>query len=183
MAGPLSVTNTAGLSGRSLRIAVTIVAVTGFSLFGYDQGLMSGLITGDKFNEEFPATAGDDQHATVIQGAVTACYEIGCFFGAIFALFRGDHYGRRPIVLLGSILLTVGAVISVTTFEGHWPLGQFVVGRVISGLGNGMNTATIPVWQSEMSHAENRGILVSFEGSVIAVGTFVAYWIVSVYHT
>ncbi|KAJ4125122.1 sugar transporter-like protein [Fusarium oxysporum] len=40
-----------------------------------------------------------------------------------------------------------------------------------------MNTATIPVWQSEISRPENRGKLVNLEGSVIAIGTFVAYWI------
>lgn len=167
----------AGLSGRKLRVAVTIVATLGFSLFGYDQGLMSGIITGTEFNKEFPPTGGDSTHATVIQGAVTACYEIGCFIGALFALFRGDLIGRRPLVLAGSSIIILGTVISVASFGDHWGLGQFVVGRVITGVGNGMNTATIPVWQSEMSRPENRGRLVNLEGSVIAVGTFVAYWI------
>lgn len=170
-------TNTYGLSGKKLRVAVTLTAVTGFSLFGYDQGLMSGIITGTQFNEEFPPTHGKDRHATVVQGAVTACYEIGCFFGALYALFSGDKTGRRPIVIIGSILMIIGTVISTAAFGPQWGMGQFVVGRVISGIGNGMNTATIPVWQSEMSKAENRGLLVSFEGSVIAVGTFIAYWI------
>ncbi|GME99879.1 unnamed protein product [[Candida] boidinii] len=48
--------NTSGLSDRKLRIAVTFVAVTGFSLFGYDQGLMSGLLGGEQFQDEFPGT-------------------------------------------------------------------------------------------------------------------------------
>lgn len=34
-------TNTAGLKGRPLRQFVTFTAVMGFSLFGYDQGLVS----------------------------------------------------------------------------------------------------------------------------------------------
>ena len=34
-----------------------------------------------------------------------------------------------------------------------------------------MNTATIPVWQSEMSKPENRGKLVNLEGAVVAFGT------------
>ncbi|CCE73009.1 Piso0_000018 [Millerozyma farinosa CBS 7064] len=177
-------TNTGGLRGRPLRVAVSAVATTGFSLFGYDQGLMSGLITATQFNEEFPATwskdgytASQKQHATVIQGAVTACYEIGCFFGAILALVRGDRIGRRPLVLVGALLIIIGTVISTAAFGPHWGLGQFVIGRVITGIGNGMNTATIPVWQSEISRPENRGKLVNLEGSVIAIGTFVAYWI------
>lgn len=172
-----------GLEGRPLRLLITVIAVTGFSLFGYDQGLMAGIITGTQFNDEFPATKDlgtskeQSHHATVIQGAVTACYELGCFFGALFALFRGDAYGRKPMVFAGSLIIIGGTVISVAAFREHWGLGQFVVGRVITGIGNGLNTATIPVWQSEMSRAENRGRLVNLEGSVVAVGTFVAYWL------
>ena len=177
-------TSTAGLTGQKLRAAITITSVMGFSLFGYDQGLMSGLISGTQFNDEFPATkvpdgasAAYEQHVSVIRGAVTACYEIGCFFGAIFTLAFGERIGRTRLCFAGGIILIVGAVISTTCFKGHWALGQFVVGRVISGVGNGMNTATIPVWQSETSQAKNRGLLVCLEGAVIAVGTFVAYWI------
>ncbi|CAK9439962.1 uncharacterized protein LODBEIA_P40620 [Lodderomyces beijingensis] len=166
-------TNTSGLKGKSLRMAITATAVCGFSLFGYDQGLMSGLISADKFNEEFPATRNNG----TIQGAVTASYELGCFFGALFALIKGERTGRRPLVLVGSVLIIIGAIISATPVRPHWPLGQFVVGRVVTGLGNGLNTATIPVWQSEMSRAENRGFLVNMEGAFIAVGTFVAYWV------
>lgn len=177
MLGLYARTNTFGLLGFKLRAAVTFTATMGFSLFGYDQGLMSGLITGEQFNNEFPATKGSSHHATVIQGAVTSCYELGCFFGAVFVLLRGDKLGRKPLVIIGSSIIILGTIISVTAFREHWGLGQFVVGRVITGIGNGMNTATIPVWQSEMSKAENRGRLVNLEGSVVAVGTFVAYWL------
>lgn len=167
-----------GLRGKKLRWAITTTSVIGFSLFGYDQGLMSGIITGAQFNQEFPPTAGDSHHATVVQGAVVSCYELGCFFGAIFTLLRGERIGRRPLMLFGAVLMVIGVIISVTPFKGHFALGQFVIGRVISGLGNGMNTATIPVWQSELSKAHNRGLLVTLEGAVIALGTFIAYWLV-----
>lgn len=138
---------------------------------------MSGIITGPQFNAEFPPTAGNDEYANVIRGAVTSCYEIGCFFGAVFVLMRGDRIGRRPLVIVGSFIIIIGTIISTAAFGDRWGLGQFVIGRVVTGLGNGMNTATIPVWQSEISRAENRGRLVNLEGSVIAVGTLIAYWI------
>lgn len=152
---------------------ITVIATTGFSLFGYDQGLMSGIISAPQFNREFPATKND----ATVQGAVVSCYELGCFFGAIFALCCGDKLGRKPIMLAGAIIIIIGTVISVTPTINNWPLGQFVIGRVITGIGNGMNTATIPVWQSEMSRAENRGFLVNIEGAVVAVGTMIAYWL------
>ena len=181
-------TTTCGLRGRKLHIAITITSVLGFSLFGYDQGLMSGIISGDQFTQEFPPlyippedspdySASYSQHVSVLRGAVTACYELGCFFGAIFTLMYGEKIGRTPLLVAGGIIMVVGAVISTAAFGPQWGLGQFVVGRVISGLGNGMDTATIPVWQSECSRAHNRGFLVCFEGAIIAVGTFVAYWV------
>ncbi|AAS52059.1 ADR139Cp [Eremothecium gossypii ATCC 10895] len=173
-------TATGGFSGRALRLAVTITAVTGFSLFGYDQGLLSGLINGEQFNHEFPATLeqGDnDRHATVVQGAVTSCYELGCFFGSLYVMVDGERRGRKPLIIMGSLLTILGTVVSVAAFREHWGLGQFVIGRVVTGLGTGLNTSTIPVWQSEMSKPKNRGLLVNLEGSVIAVGTMIAYWI------
>ncbi|KAK7679558.1 hypothetical protein QCA50_017460 [Cerrena zonata] len=141
---------------------------------------MSGIISAEEFTSTFKATSADHvgkHNATVNQGAVTSCYELGCFFGALFALFRGDKIGRRPLILAGSLIIILGTVISTAAFGPHWGTGQFVIGRVITGIGNGLNTATIPVWQSEMSRAENRGRLVCLEGSVVAVGTFIAYWI------
>ena len=69
------------------------------------------------------------------------------------------------------LLLFLVQLFPLLHFRPHWPLGQFVVGRVITGIGNGMNTATIPVWQSEMSKPENRGKLVNLEGAVVAFGT------------
>ncbi|KAL1587148.1 hypothetical protein WHR41_04467 [Cladosporium halotolerans] len=173
-------TTTCGLRGKKLQLAITFTSVIGFSLFGYDQGLMSGILQGSSFVNEFPVlnkANGDAQHVSVLQGAVTACYELGCFFGAIFTLIFGQRTGRTPLLVAGGLLMVLGTVISTASFGESWGLGQFVIGRVISGLGNGMDTATIPVWQSECSHAHNRGFLVCFEGAIIAVGTFIAYWI------
>ncbi|KAJ5887399.1 sugar transporter STL1 [Penicillium taxi] len=182
-------TTTSGFSGKKLHLAITITSVIGFSLFGYDQGLMSGIISGDQFTKEFsaldtnvPTPAGYtatsySAHVSVLRGAVTACYELGCFFGAVFTLCYGERIGRTPLLVAGGILMVIGTVISTAAYGHQWGLGQFVVGRVISGIGNGMDTATIPVWQSECSKSHNRGFLVCFEGAIIAVGTFIAYWI------
>jgi len=177
-------TTTTGLKGRKLRWAIAFTSIVGFSLFGYDQGLMSGLISGEKFTEEFPAlrvpadaSASYSKHVSVLRGAVTSCYELGCFFGAIFSLIFGDKIGRTSLIVSGGFIMVVGATISVATSRTHWGLGQFVIGRVISGIGNGIDTATIPVWQSECSRAHNRGLLVCAEGAIIAVGTLIAYWL------
>ena len=51
------------------------------------------------------------------------------------------------------------------------------VGRIIGGIGNGQHTATIPVWQSECSPPHRRGMLIMIEGTLIAFGIMVSYWI------
>lgn len=170
-------TTTSGLRGKKLHWAITFTSVVGFSLFGYDQGLMSGILQGPSFVGEFPVLDGKSEYVSVLQGAVTSCYELGCFFGAIFTLIFGQRTGRTPLLVTGGLLMVLGTAISTAAFGHSWGLGQFVIGRVISGLGNGIDTATIPVWQSECSRAHNRGFLVCFEGAIIAVGTFIAYWI------
>ena len=112
-----------------------------------------------------------------MQGFVTAIYEIGCLFGAIFILCFGDFLGRRRAVMMGGSIMILGVIIQVTAERNSTPLAQFIVGRTITGVGNGINTSTIPTYQAECSRTTNRGLLICIEGGVIAFGTLVAYWI------
>ncbi|KAK4570095.1 hypothetical protein LTR86_003065 [Recurvomyces mirabilis] len=162
-----------GLTGKRLNIAVSVIATSGFLLFGYDQGVMSGIITGEDFNNYFPQT----KNNATWQAFVTAIYEIGCLFGAIFSLIFADRVGRRRSIILGAAIMVVGVLIQITAFTGHSPTAQFLIGRVVTGVGNGINTSTIPTYQAECSKSHNRGLLICIEGGVIAFGTLIAYWI------
>ena len=81
--------------------------------------------------------------------------------------------------------MIIGTLISVTSFgpgdtSGRGNVGgfvQFIISRVVTGIGNGMNTATVPIWLAESSKAKNRGFLICMEASTVAVGTVIAYWI------
>ncbi|KKK12881.1 hypothetical protein P175DRAFT_0435517 [Aspergillus ochraceoroseus IBT 24754] len=163
----------AGLTGNALMRAVTTCATMGFLLFGYDQGVMSSIINATDFNNVFTATRGN----STMQGTVTAIYEIGCLFGAIFILIVGDWLGRRRAIILGASIMILGVIIQVTSYPGHVPLAQFIIGRVVTGVGNGINTSTIPTYQAECSRTSNRGLLICIEGATIAFGTLIAYWI------
>ncbi|KFX91449.1 hypothetical protein O988_07749 [Pseudogymnoascus sp. VKM F-3808] len=162
-----------GMAGRPLGLAISIVATTGFLLFGYDQGVMSGIISAPQFNEYFPET----HENSVYQGFVTAIYEIGCLFGALSILWCGDSLGRRRSMMLGGLIMILGVIIQVTAFKGHKATAQFIIGRTITGIGNGINTSTIPTYQAECSRTTNRGLLICIEGGIIAFGTLIAYWI------
>jgi sugar porter (SP) family MFS transporter len=69
--------------------------------------------------------------------------------------------------------MIIGATIMCSSFS----LAQFVVARVITGFGNGLNTSTIPTWQSECSKAHRRGMFVMIEGALITGGICISYWI------
>ncbi|KLJ13388.1 hypothetical protein EMPG_11677 [Blastomyces silverae] len=163
----------AGMSGKKLSLAVSTVATMGFLLFGYDQGVMSGIISDPAFNNMYTATKDN----STMQATVTAVYEVGCLLGAVVALFIGDRLGRRWMIISGAIIMILGVIIQVTAIEDKLPLVQFIIGRVITGVGNGMNTSTIPTYQAECSKSHNRGLLICIEGGVIAIGTAIAYWI------
>jgi MFS family permease len=160
----------AGITGKPLATLVSVIATSGFLLFGYDQGVMSGIITGVDFNNFFPQTKDD----ATWQAFVTAIYEIGCLFGALFQLAFADSIGRRRAIILGAIIMILGVVIQVTPVQGHNPMAQFIIGRTVTGVGNGINTSTIPTYQAELSRTHNRGLLICIEGGVIAFGTLIA---------
>ncbi|KAI0201164.1 general substrate transporter [Astrocystis sublimbata] len=163
-----------GKSGKTLQNMITLVATIDFLLFGYDQGVMSGIISGDPFKQDFPQVDGDETW----QGFVVSIYAVGCFFGALFILTFGDKLGRRKAIFLGAITMIIGVVIQISSVPpNHGATAQFIIGRFITGMGNGINTSTIPIWQAECSHSHNRGKLICIEGGNVAIGTLIAYWL------
>lgn len=54
---------------------------------------------------------------------------------------------------------------------------QFIVARLVLGLGIGGYIATVPVWQSEISPAHKRGSNVVTDGIFLGIGVTLALWI------
>ncbi|KAH8106089.1 general substrate transporter [Cristinia sonorae] len=163
------------LHGRKLTTALAFVAGTGFTLFGYDQGVMSALLTARQFERVFPEVVVDADHPNhpTLQSFVVAIYEIGCLIGALSNLWVGDRLGRRKTILLGGIIMIIGAVLQATSYS----YAQMVVARIITGLGNGLNTSTVPSYHAECSPASKRGSFIMIEGSLITFGIMISYWI------
>ncbi|KAK6513523.1 hypothetical protein TWF281_005146 [Arthrobotrys megalospora] len=161
------------LIGAPLSWLITATAGSGFLLFGYDQGVMSGLLTGKSFNDRFPEIDTARDGSASLQGTVVAIYEIGCFFGSIFCFLMGERLGRRKCIMLGCIILSIGATLQASSYG----IPQLIVGRIVAGLGNGMNTSTIPVWHSELMQAHNRGKGLCVELAINIFGVALSYWV------
>lgn len=130
-------------------------------------GVMGGLLTLPSFVNVFPEinTRGDpgDGPRATRQGIAIASYNLGCFAGAVMTIWLGDFLGRRKTIFVGSAIMVVGAAIQTSAFS----LGQLIGGRIITGIGNGLNTSTVPTWQSETTKSHKRGQMVMIEGALI----------------
>jgi hypothetical protein len=79
-----------GFKGKQLNWAISIIAGLDFLLFGYDQGVMGGLLTLPSFNRTFPeidinaAAPENRKHVTNIHGIAVASYNVGeCEFSRL----------------------------------------------------------------------------------------------------
>lgn len=138
---------------------------------------MGGILTLPIFLAQFPdidpAAGPDSATRSTYQGIAVASYNLGCFLGAVITIFISNPLGRKRMIMLGTAIMTIGAILQASAFT----LDHFIIGRIITGLGNGGNTSTVPTWQSETSHAHKRGKLVMVEGALITGGIMLSYWI------
>ncbi|KAJ5826751.1 Major facilitator superfamily domain general substrate transporter [Penicillium robsamsonii] len=174
-----------GWRGRSLNLAISSLGSLDFLLFGYDQGITGGLLDLPSFTKYFPEinpldpSIQDEMHRSIKsqralnQGIAVASYNLGCFIGAVATIFIGNPLGRRRTIFCGCVIMTTGALLQCTAYS----LPHFIIGRIVTGVGNGMNTSTVPTWQSESAKAHDRGKMVMIEGMLITGGITLSYWI------
>ncbi|KAF2099674.1 general substrate transporter [Rhizodiscina lignyota] len=153
--------------GNALVFAITAASCQAFLLLGYDQGVMAGIIgTDNAFGKQFNNPDAD------LQGDITGLYDIGCVLGSIFCYFVGERFGRRTMLMGGGAIMIIGATILASSYT----TAQLIVGRIVTGVGNGMNSSTGPVYLSECAPAAYRGALLTTQGTVTIFGVVIAYW-------
>ena len=91
-----------------------------------------------------------------LEGIIAAIYDLGCFAGAIAAFLTADKYGRKGSIMRGCWIMVVGTILQTSATENV----QLIVARIITGIGNGINTVNVPVWQAESFKSHNRGVSV-----------------------
>ena len=119
------------LSGNFLVAAITSVCSSGFLLFGYDQGVMSGVV----ISKYWLAQMGHP--STIMVSTITALYDVGAVFGAIGAATVGDKLGRKRTLMLGCTVLIIGSVLMAACYERI----QMMFGRILTGIGIGFITS------------------------------------------
>lgn len=148
----------------------SVVCIGGF-LFGYDSGIVGGVLTLASFQDDYGyAKAG----ATRTNSLSVGLQQLGAFVACFLAWPLTDYLGRKKALMISSLVFCVGAL--VQTVNTH-SLAAFYVARVVAGLGLGTATVVVPMFSSEMTPKEIRGQIGSFFQWFFTFGIFTSYWV------
>ncbi|XP_064606088.1 proton myo-inositol cotransporter-like [Liolophura sinensis] len=140
---------------------LTFLSALGGFLFGYDTGVVSGAMI--LLRNTFVLSSVWQE--LIVSVTIAAA--------AVFAAVGGsmnDRLGRRPVIMLASIVFTVGAVCMGAAQDKY----ILLAGRIVVGAGIGLTSTTIPMYIAECSPSNIRGRLVSTNVAMVACGQFVA---------
>jgi MFS transporter, SP family, arabinose:H+ symporter len=143
---------------------LTAIAALGGLLFGYDTAVISGAIGFLKIKFQLSAA---------MTGWAASSAIIGCIFGAMFAGWASDRFGRKKVLILTAILFAISAI--GAAFPSN--LLQFAVFRFIGGLGIGAASMVSPLYITELAPAAIRGKLVSYYQLAIVIGILVIFFV------
>ena len=91
---------------------------------------------------------------------------IGAFLGGIMA----TKLGRRKSFLLADLIGIIGCVIWI--FQGNAPL---LLGRLISGVAVGINSAIVPLYINEISPLSISGVMGAMTQLTVNVGILISF--------
>ncbi|QNK03926.1 sugar porter family MFS transporter [Dyella telluris] len=141
---------------------ICLVAALGGLLFGYDWVVIGGA---KLFYEAYFGV-----HDPAMSGWLMSSALVGCIAGAMCAGTLADRYGRRPSLILASVLFVASAV-GAASADGAT---VFAVFRIIGGIGIGLASGLSPMYIAEVSPAASRGRLVAINQLTIVVGVLLA---------
>ncbi|KAH8813205.1 MFS sugar transporter-like protein [Xylogone sp. PMI_703] len=165
--------NVAGSSAPAIMVGLFVA--TGGLLFGYDTGTISGILAMNAFREQFSSGYIDPaDHQKNLSPAessqVVAILSAGTFFGALIAAPVGDRFGRRFSLLIAVIIFSFGVCLQTVAMN----IPVLLSGRFFAGLGVGLVSVLVPLYQSEMAPKWIRGTLVGAYQLAITTGIFLA---------
>lgn len=147
-------------SGSIYRIAIT--AATAGLLFGFDTAVINGALL--SLRSHFALSEVQVEFA-----ASGLLY--GCFLGALAAGILSDRFGRRSILRISALLFLLSAILASIP---HTFL-EFIIARLLGGLGIGLASTIAPLYLAEVSPREIRGRIVTLNQIAIVSGVLVAY--------
>jgi SP family xylose:H+ symportor-like MFS transporter len=159
---------------------ITLVATLGGLLFGYDTAVISGAEKSIEAYLILPLGLSAFAHGATVSSAL-----IGCIIGGAISGLLSNRFGRKKSLLIAGILFFVSALGSAYPEFLFFKKGEPSLGllwifnfyRIIGGIGVGLASAVCPMYIGEISPANIRGRLVSFNQFAIIFGMLVVYFV------
>ncbi|PCD28607.1 hypothetical protein AU210_011166 [Fusarium oxysporum f. sp. radicis-cucumerinum] len=148
---------------------LSMFASLGGFLFGYDQGVVSGVLTMESFAADFPRIYLDSSFKGWFVSTLLLC----AWFGSLINGPIADYIGRKGSILLAVVVFTIGSSFQA----GADSIPMLFAGRAVAGLAVGMLTMIVPMYMSEVSSPGIRGTLVVLQQLSITLGILVSYWL------
>ncbi|TDH72009.1 hypothetical protein CCR75_003292 [Bremia lactucae] len=142
---------------------LTLCSTLGGFLFGYDTGVISGVLVLLKDPKVFQLT--NFQSESVVSAAV-----FGAITGSALSSCGNYALGRRPVILLSSAMFAVGSCLMALARS----FAELLLGRLVVGIAIGFASMTVPLYIAEVSPPHLRGRLVSLNTALVTGGQFFA---------
>ena len=150
----------AGGGGCYIYLLTALSAIGGF-LFGYDTGVVSGAML--LLDKEFDFTPRQ-------QESIVSITLVGCILAAMCSSVATERLGRQPVIRIGSLIFTVGAVVLAVSQN----FATLLVGRFIIGVAVGLASMAVPLYIAEAAPPDKRGTLVTVNNVFVTGGQFIA---------
>lgn len=159
----------AGLVRNRKVFSITVFASQGGLLYGYNQGVFSGVLGMYTFDQRMHSAVSDPGK----KGWLVAILELGAWFGVLASGYLADKLSRKFTIFLAAVVFSVGVIVQTAAKEPSSIYG----GRFVAGLGLGSSSMAVPLYNAELAPPEVRGSLVALQQLAIMFGVMISLWI------
>ncbi|KAE9966707.1 hypothetical protein EG328_008660 [Venturia inaequalis] len=163
----------AGASGpaallKNLKVfGIACFACLGGLLYGYNQGVFSGVLTMPAFKNHMGVYTSDSSKV----GWLTSILELGAWVGTLYSGFLAEILSRKYAILINVAIFIIGVVVQATAVTGSGP------SSILGGMGVGSLSMIVPMYNAEIAPPEVRGALVGLQQLSITLGIMISFWI------
>ena len=152
-----------------IAVLVGLLTAIGGFLYGYDTGIVNGLMEMNYFKTHF--SSNHHNFTSSERAILTAILSLGTFTGSLIAPLFSDKYGRRfSMIITLLFILNIGIILQICS-EIY---GLLLAGRFLNGLGVGIVSSVVPLYQAEVSPSWIRGSIISMYQWAITWGLLVS---------
>ncbi|MGB5700078.1 sugar porter family MFS transporter [Muriicola sp.] len=148
---------------KSYTVLISLIVALGGFLLGFDSAVISGAVKGITLYFEMTEW---------MLGFSVGCVVFGAMAGNLMAGPVADRFGRKNTLIVVAALFTISATWSALA-TGYT---EFIIARIIGGVGIGGAILIAPIYIAEIAPPKLRGSLVSFNQLNIVIGISVAYF-------